>query len=199
MHCFDWDAKKWLVVRELRGVAAIDDRCALFKNGTLRCFWGTGKNLVHHPIPIRGITRARRMANRLVELADGSFVRADVDNDKWSVVKLPQLHGLTSVGRSHDDWGSCAIQAGHVVCWLDKESGNPSLLGRDPAALGDVTAPARLSPDIEATALSVGNEHACAVDQAGAVWCWGRDRGGDLGAGHASYRDTPTRVVGIGS
>lgn len=192
------DRGTWWPVRALRGVAALDDDCALLNTGAVECFWG-GDHPVRHPIAIRGIARARRVSNRLIELAGDSYVRADVDDhDRWTVVKLPQLHALADIHRSRDAGGNCAIQAGRVMCWQDDGVDRSSLLGRDPAAPGDLTAPAPLSPGVAATALSVGKQHACAIDVAGAVWCWGDDHSGATGAGHASFRGTPSRVAGIG-
>jgi alpha-tubulin suppressor-like RCC1 family protein len=42
--------------------------------------------------------------------------------------------------------------------------------------------------------LAAGEGHACAADMAGAAWCWGRGRAGQLGSGVFSERPRPTRV-----
>jgi alpha-tubulin suppressor-like RCC1 family protein len=43
--------------------------------------------------------------------------------------------------------------------------------------------------------LASGENHACAVDLRGAVWCWGRGRAGQLGGGVFSERARPARVA----
>jgi|GEM_PF-2918204 len=49
--------------------------------------------------------------------------------------------------------------------------------------------------DRPATALSVGESHACALDHRGEVWCWGNgERFGQLGLG-AAYSAAPVQVV----
>jgi alpha-tubulin suppressor-like RCC1 family protein len=45
--------------------------------------------------------------------------------------------------------------------------------------------------------LAMGDEHACVVRRDGSVWCWGRNRGGQLGDGTTATRLAPTRVPGI--
>lgn len=45
--------------------------------------------------------------------------------------------------------------------------------------------------------VSVGEAHVCAVDTGGEVWCWGRNRYGELGTGDVTGRNTPTRVEGF--
>ncbi|MFO0608210.1 MAG: hypothetical protein U0324_33905 [Polyangiales bacterium] len=47
--------------------------------------------------------------------------------------------------------------------------------------------------------LAYGEGHACAVDAAGAVWCWGRGRSGQLGGGVFSERARPARVALAGA
>lgn len=46
--------------------------------------------------------------------------------------------------------------------------------------------------------VAVGASHACVLDDAGAVRCWGDNRMGQLGDGTYTARDTPTLVRGIG-
>ena len=65
------------------------------------------------------------------------------------------------------------------------------------AAGGTDTATVTL-PVTGASAVSAGSTHACALDDAGAAWCWGRNNEGQLGDGWDSgdLSTLPVEVVG---
>ena len=48
-----------------------------------------------------------------------------------------------------------------------------------------------------AVQVSVGRQHACAVNSARAVYCWGQNDEGQLGDGTLTDRPTPVRAVGV--
>jgi alpha-tubulin suppressor-like RCC1 family protein len=89
---------------------------------------------------------------------------------------------------------SCGLTSiGAALCWGENGRGQ----------LGDGTTTDRLVPtpvlglDSGVLAISAGglhpflDEHACAVDGNGAVWCWGGNRFGQIGDGSTVYRDAP--------
>jgi hypothetical protein len=85
---------------------------------------------------------------------------------------------------SEGDTLGCAVRAtGEVACWQRSPEGAP--VARPVA----VPTPARH--------VAVGATHACVLDAEGAVFCWGHNEGGELGAGDLTARDTPTRVGGL--
>lgn len=46
------------------------------------------------------------------------------------------------------------------------------------------------------TAVSAGDRHTCAIDDAGATWCWGENRFGQLGDGSTTGSTSPVEVAG---
>ena len=47
------------------------------------------------------------------------------------------------------------------------------------------------------TTIAVGDQHSCARDAKGAVYCWGQDINGQLGDGGSSSSTTPVQTVGF--
>ena len=114
-------------------------------------------------------------------------------------IPTPTLMPVTEVaavalGRTH----TCSLSSGGVIqCW-----------GRgDLGQLGDGTGTQQLSPvtvtlPIEAgvpIAIEAGDQHTCAVDDAGALWCWGSNANGQLmlepdGMGFDGYTLVPVRI-----
>jgi len=93
-----------------------------------------------------------------------------------------------SMGENH----ACALRAdGKVVCWGDNTSGQ----------LGDGTNQSRTKPgevvlDLEeASAVSAGSHHSCALKSGGRVVCWGRNEHGQLGNGLAGDSLAPVDVA----
>jgi alpha-tubulin suppressor-like RCC1 family protein len=96
-------------------------------------------------------------------------------------VPLASSGGATSV--SAGDLRSCAIESGKAYCWGDK--GFPSQLGDGAAAGTDIPVAVDASGVLAGkmlTQISVGSLPACALDSAGAAFCWG----GIVGDGSAS-------------
>jgi len=83
--------------------------------------------------------------------------------------------------------------AGTVECWGNNRYGE----------LGDGTTIDRVTPTPVAglgrrtVALAVGGGHTCALDDAGAVWCWGENDSGQLGDGTLTNRSNPIQVPGL--
>ncbi|MDI1476378.1 hypothetical protein QHF84_07210 [Polyangium sp. y55x31] len=86
---------------------------------------------------------------------------------------LPQADAIAGA-----DEMFCAIHAGKVHCW-DMDDPGPAKTVPLPRA---------------ATRIGVGYEHACALTDDEHLWCWGRDEGGQLGAGRLAMSYRPIRA-----
>jgi alpha-tubulin suppressor-like RCC1 family protein len=53
-----------------------------------------------------------------------------------------------------------------------------------------------LSGNLALAAISVGQDHSCAIATSGATWCWGDNSSGELGNGTRTVSLTPTQVSG---
>ncbi len=116
------------------------------------------------------------------------------NTDQHQPVPVNTTTGLTAVsvisaGFHH----SCAIDTGGAVwCWGDKADGR----------LGDGTDTARPIPQpvdltsglTAATDVFAAKTHSCALDSAGAAWCWGGNGDGQLGDGTTGERVVPEPV-----
>jgi alpha-tubulin suppressor-like RCC1 family protein len=148
------------------GVAAVGaggvHTCALTVAGAVRC-WGVNSD---------------------GQLGDGSTV------GKTTPVAVSSLSAgivAIAVGQAH----TCALtKAGAVRCWGANYDGQ----------LGDGTTNNRATPvavsglSSGVVAIMSGGHHTCAVTEAGAVWCWGKNQYGQLGDGTNNDRTTPVAV-----
>lgn len=103
--------------------------------------------------------------------------------------------GVTDVDGSYSF--TCAIQNGTAKCWGSTGGGK---LGSNLPG-GSQTTPIDVTGLGNASSISTGGEHACAVTTAGAMKCWGRNAVGELGVGSTAdfFAYTPTDVPGLSS
>jgi alpha-tubulin suppressor-like RCC1 family protein len=79
---------------------------------------------------------------------------------------------------------SCAVKkSGAVVCWGAIGTGLESSGVDAPLESRFSSTPVPVAKVKGAVAVAVGAAHACALDKAGAVWCWGNNAAGQLGTG----------------
>ena len=100
-----------------------------------------------------------------------------------------QRFSSISAGGSH----TCAL--GHdraAYCWGSAWFGQ--IGGGTVRRYTATVAPARVLVPFILVAVSAGSYHSCAVDERGAVWCWGDGAFGQLGPGRASQPPTPAVV-----
>jgi len=95
-----------------------------------------------------------------------------------------------SVGGSH----ACAVEReGHVLCWGSNSDGQLGVT----SGMGESNVPVQVQDISDATFVSAGSSHTCAVTRSGDVWCWGANNGGALGDGTTETRDYPVQVRGL--
>jgi alpha-tubulin suppressor-like RCC1 family protein len=141
--------------------------CALLSNGSASC-WGGGEN--------------------------GSLGNGGRQGSSLPV----EVSGVTSAtALSFNGATGCVlIEGGTVECW---GLGSDGQLGDgepfDNSASRTKAAP--VSGITDATALSTGYNHACALLADGTVKCWGRDTDGQLGDGGHMSTSTPVQVKGV--
>jgi len=95
---------------------------------------------------------------------------------------------------------TCGVAPGGAFCWGSAYFGRLGV-PEDARITGCPNNPCEWSPVLvrgghKFTQLSAGDIHACAVDDAGAVWCWGYNNNGQLGDGTTTNRDSPVKIVG---
>ena len=141
-----------------------------------------------------GVVRCWGGANRFGELGQPSCADAGCDTSFEAAPPLP-LGDVTSfaLGLVH----SCALDRnGQVQCW---GASGWAQLG-DGEGTRDRARPERIRAAGPFVEIVAGYTHTCARTAEGAVWCWGRNDGGQVGVGDRSdYYSTPQRVVGLGT
>lgn len=178
-----WEAKQISAAPSAGG----QHTCAVTTTGTVKCW---GKSSTAQIGPLGGNPN----------LGDSvPLTLTPVD-----VTGLPANIEQVEAGRRH----TCALaSAGSVWCWglnaIDQ-------LGRGPqgsySSIG-LPAPAQVvGLPSNITQIAAGSNHTCALSSIGGVWCWGDDRGGQIGNGgpvtynaSASSAATPVQVSGLSS
>ena len=93
------------------------------------------------------------------------------------------------------DGFSCTLRSnGSVICWGANDAGQIGS-GAATVTAQPPTPVVGLPPDVQA--IAARGRHACALDDAGAVWCWGANDKGQLGDGTTMDRPSPVSVPGL--
>jgi alpha-tubulin suppressor-like RCC1 family protein len=104
---------------------------------------------------------------------------------------VPSLtSGIKSVATGQ--WFSCALTTGgSVYCWGDDANGQ---LGIGTASPTPFSTPQLIGGFSGATMIAAGQDHACALTSAGAMYCWGNNQQYQLGDGSQTQHPSPNLV-----
>jgi alpha-tubulin suppressor-like RCC1 family protein len=145
----------------------LDTSCAITNGGTAAQCWGNNHYVVDGSYANTGMTVA-------LDVAFAGTTVADV-----------------VVGSNH----ACArTSAGAVKCWGQNDYGQ---LGDNTTAAHAHSAGNVSGLSSGVTAIAAGLDHLCALTDAGAVKCWGRNQYGQLGINSTTNSLVPATVVGL--
>lgn len=214
------------VLREVVEVTAGDKHtCARLNDGSVKC-WGSNSSgqlgLVDKTV-IRGDNPGEMGSNfDVVNLGEGRTavriaaggehtcaildngnVRCWGNNTYWQLGFKPSDEPVDlsfkmravaiGAGFSH----TCAIlNDGSLECWGRNDDGQ---LGAGDTPLSELARPVDLGKENTAVAIALGAAHTCALLNAGAVKCWGKNEEGQLGLGDTSQHLTPAGPVNLGT
>ena len=182
--------------------------CGVRDDGTLWCWGLFGRNQegpfgANVPIPI---ATAGGWSSIALAGADGCGVRGDGSLACWTLsvdralvpgdvlAVTPRAQGIDRTWASVRANGglACAIDTGGGLhCWSYRTGyWSPLTL----PGFGTENGPGLIAGEVGWSAVAVGNDHACAIDAAGGLWCWGSNMYGQLGDGSA-WRYAPSAPV----
>jgi alpha-tubulin suppressor-like RCC1 family protein len=129
------------------------------------------------------------------QLGDGSFDHGknceSPPRDCSTVPVGVLLPGPATMVTAGDSF-ACALVAQRAYCWGDDDYGQ---LG-DGNAGSDRATPAPVTGLGDVASIAAAHNHTCAIDTAGAVWCWGDNQYGQLGYGGTSAdRTAPVQAA----
>ena len=197
--------------------------CALRQTGTITC-WGSneygqlgnGQTTISSPVPVEvlGITDATAIAvggeytcalrqtgtikcwgnNRGGQLGNGQTTRSSP-----VPVEVLGITDATTIATGGEY--TCALrQAGTIACWGDNrwgQLGNGQSTGDGYDRSADSLVPVEVLGITDATQITAGYSHTCALRQTGTIKCWGNNWSGQLGNGTETDSSVPVEVLGI--
>ncbi len=91
-------------------------------------------------------------------------------------------------------YSACAVRAdGHALCWGGDDQGQ---IGQGGAIGGNYATPVEVTGNHVFTKLSMYGSFVCGVDDAGAIWCWGRNDTSQIGTTQSfDGITTPTKIA----
>ena len=149
---------------------ALGDRhsCGLDQHGHLYC-WG---------------------ASNLYQNGYDTSDRYDPYQHSW---QASEIYGDSMVSLSAGGDSTCAIREDFTLwCWGMNNAGQ---LGHGTYSQGTLPDRVELPSGSTPLSVSVGGEHACALDNLGAVYCWGANNHGQLGLGNNTQTNLPIQVT----
>ena len=190
-----------------------DFSCARKSDGSVFC-WGSDNN---GQLGDGNFAKDYTVARKVIELSDASdlcvgyqhacAVKSDgkmlcwgegsddrlgfgTTEDQFAPVEVKNISTAVSCSLGHDH--SCVKLSDKTTrCWGSAGSGQ---LGNGQLSTSSMTIPVSVYGINNATQISVGGGHACALIEGGSVKCWGDGLRGELGIGIIGTKMTPTTV-----
>ncbi len=178
--------------------------CTLNEPGKIRC-WGDNEHgqlgngstsVSSAPVGVKTLAGATAVATggstSCAITGDAKVKCWGEQDDVSSPTEIAGLANVTGIGVGGNHSCALATQVGKVWCWGGNEDGQ----------LGDGTTtdrdePVEASGLANATSITLGGLHTCAVIEAGTVECWGDNEHGQLGDSTTTERHTPVEVTGV--
>ncbi len=92
---------------------------------------------------------------------------------------------------------TCAVDAmGAAWCWGRSLEGQLGVAPATDDPMGETWEPVQVGGGHLFATIAAGNRHTCALDAAGAAWCWGGNQAGQLGTGDLTSTEAPVPVLG---
>ena len=189
--------------------------CALRASGAVTCWGNNGSGQLGNgstsrsltPVAVSGITDATELAvgdiGACAVLAGGSVrcwgynASGQLGNGTTSNSSTPVTVSGISTATDVDVYQShaCARLAdGTVRCWGEDTYGQ---LGDGSGTTDGALTPVVVSGLSDATAITTGRDHSCALRTGGVLSCWGGGYFGELGTGTQTDTDVPVAVPGL--
>jgi hypothetical protein len=181
--------------------------------------WVALEKMLPHHVSHAAVLRAARTANlhpKAVKGIDATIIRA-IRTVTLRPTAVTGIHSAIAI--SMGDYHACAlISGGSIECWGQAgdwikgfkvvgalgdgkaSHGHVSVAGGDPKhgySYDFSPIPVRAKGISDATAVSAGAVHTCAVLRSGAVECWGGNNYGQLGSSVNGSSLVPSRVRGL--
>ena len=204
--------------------AGNDHACALRRTGTITC-WGNNYNGqlgngqsgrdANSSVPVKvldindataitaggGHTCALRQTGTITCWGDNDYGQLGngKETDSSVPVEVLGINDATAI-TAGIGYGSglytCALRrTGTITCWGDNYNGQlgNGQSGRD----ANSSVPVEVLDINDATAITAGGGHACALRRTGTITCWGNNHSGQLGNGQSGYNSSvPVEVLG---
>ncbi|MBU4457072.1 MAG: hypothetical protein KKA65_06240, partial [Nanoarchaeota archaeon] len=192
--------------------------CALLQNGTIMC-WGAGSygrlgqgttSTSYTPVKTK-IMEAESIASgeihNCAHLSNGTVmcwgynIFGQIGNGSASSVGTPngpeRAVGITNaMGIATGQYHSCAVlDNGTVMCWGYNNNGQMG--NGTTSSTVYALVPQKVPSIINATQVSSGYSHVCALLNNGTIMCWGIGTSGQLGNGASSTSNVPVKVQKI--
>lgn len=177
--------------------------CATNVDGTVRC-WGLGhKNIPRRIDNLKNVMKLALAYNSGCALLQDKtfkcfhgrnmFMYRKAHKDAHGFETIKALRGLTDMALLSRE-NACVVKSGQIWCFgrnygegkvINRMSGQQMMVAKRFSKLDGVVE------------LVSGGTHSCARKSDGTVWCWGKNKHGQLGDGTTVDRASPVKVVDL--